>query len=54
MFAIVLLTCGLLSSAGPDQAATRTDLSAYEAARSKIGHDADAHVKLALWCEATD
>ncbi len=52
MLSILLVTCGLLSSPGPDQAATKADLSAYEAAQAKVGRDADAHVKLALWCEA--
>jgi hypothetical protein len=30
----------------------KTDLAAYQAAKAKVGHGADAHVKLALWCEA--
>ena len=33
-------------------AATSTDLAGYQAAKSKVGRDADAHVRLALWCEA--
>ncbi len=28
------------------------DRAAYEAAQAKAGHDAKAHVRLALWCEA--
>src|SRR3954453_12321316 len=32
--------------AGPD------DLASYRAASAKVGRDPDAHVKLALWCEA--
>jgi len=52
MLSILLVTCGLLGSPGPDQAATKADLSAYEAAKAKVGRDADAHVRLALWCEA--
>ncbi len=52
MLSILLVTCGLLGSPGPDQAAAKADLSAYEAAKAKVGRDADAHVKLALWCEA--
>jgi len=28
------------------------DLAAYEAARARVGRDAEAHVQLALWCEA--
>ena len=27
-------------------------MAAYEAARARAGRDADAHVRLALWCEA--
>ena len=27
-------------------------MAAYEVARTKVGREADAHVKLALWCEA--
>ena len=52
MFSILLVTCGLLSFPGPDQSAAKADLSAYEAVKAKVGRDADAHVKLALWCEA--
>jgi hypothetical protein len=32
-------------------APTPEDRTAYEAARAQAGRDADAHVKLALWCE---
>src|SRR5262249_39172319 len=28
------------------------DRSVYESAQKKAGHDAEAHVRLALWCEA--
>lgn len=28
------------------------DLAAYQAAQAEVGRDPDAHVKLALWCEA--
>jgi hypothetical protein len=27
------------------------DLAAYESARAKVGRDAEAHIRLALWCE---
>jgi hypothetical protein len=27
------------------------DLTAYESARTKVGRDAEAHIRLALWCE---
>ena len=52
MLSILLATCGLISLAGPDQSVTRADLSTYQAAKAKVAHDADAQVKLALWCEA--
>ncbi len=52
MFSILVLSCSVLAAAGADQATAKTDLDAYEAARAKVGRDADAHVKLALWCEA--
>ncbi|MHC5538205.1 polymorphic toxin-type HINT domain-containing protein [Singulisphaera rosea] len=28
------------------------DVVAYESARAKVGHDSEAHVRLALWCES--
>jgi hypothetical protein len=30
---------------------TSEDLAAYESARAKVGRDAEAHIRLALWCE---
>ena len=30
----------------------KQDLETYQAARAKAGKSADAHVRLALWCEA--
>src|SRR5205823_4762572 len=33
-------------------AGTAADRSAYETAETDAGHDAKAHVRLALWCEA--
>ena len=33
-------------------AAAPADLDVYKATQSKVGHDANAHVQLALWCEA--
>ena len=36
----------------PATPATAPDLKAYEAARDALGRGSDAHVKLALWCEA--
>jgi tetratricopeptide (TPR) repeat protein len=34
--------------------ATPADLAVYDSARAKAGHDADAHVRLAVWCESHD
>jgi hypothetical protein len=51
MLSIFVSTCCLMWVAGPDQSASKADLSAYDAAKAKVGHDADAQVKLALWCE---
>ena len=51
MTSVVLLLCGLLS-ASPEPAAKAEDLAAYDAAKVKVGRDAEAHVKLALWCES--
>src|SRR4051794_17416324 len=44
-----LIVCFSLLAAAPVASA---DLAAYEEARSKVGRDAEAHVRLALWCEA--
>ena len=53
--AVLLLWCELLSvvprpDTGPGQSGS--DLETYKAAASQAGRDPDAHVKLALWCEA--
>jgi hypothetical protein len=45
MTAIVLICAGLLGFSPPDR-------SEYQAAASKAGRDAGAHLKLAVWCEA--
>src|SRR3954452_8166510 len=48
-----LLFCGgSLATLPLDQVASPQDLAAYEAAREKVGRGAEAHVELALWCEA--
>jgi tetratricopeptide (TPR) repeat protein len=52
-----LVVCCALLGAGPGESATKTlpgpaDLAAYAAAKSKVGRDADAHVRLAVWCES--
>jgi hypothetical protein len=54
MIATILLSCTLLTGApGPgDPPPLAEDLAAYHAASEKAGRNADAQVKLALWCEA--
>lgn len=50
-----LLSCALVAAAEPPPVpatAAKPDLAAYDAAKAKAGRDSDAHVKLALWCEA--
>jgi tetratricopeptide (TPR) repeat protein len=54
MFLALILTCGLLGAddrppaAGPP---AQSALDTYKAAKAKVGKNADAHVRLALWCE---
>ena len=56
MVCTVLMCCALLGAErGGDAASsanTGADLSVYEAAKSKAGKSADAHVRVALWCES--
>ncbi len=51
MVHFALACCGLLSALPPDVPSS-DDLSAYRAAAANVGRGADAHVRLALWCEA--
>jgi hypothetical protein len=48
----VVLVCSTLIAAPPAEGATTPHLASYEEARANVGRDADAHVRLALWCEA--
>src|SRR3954454_5098450 len=48
---LTLVVCSSLLAVAPAPA-TAADLAAYEAAKDEAGRDAEAHVKLALWCEA--
>src|SRR5271165_6376731 len=41
----------LSAFAGDDALKERADLDAYHAEAAKAGHDAKAHIRLALWCE---
>jgi hypothetical protein len=55
MLYTIAMCCALLGSergAGPPSLVAPADRSVYESARKKVGQDADAHVRLALWCEA--
>src|SRR5215212_8564037 len=48
---LTLVVCSSLLAAAP-AATTDADLAAYEAAKAGAGRDAEAHVRLSLWCEA--
>jgi hypothetical protein len=56
MFSAIVLTAACVGwdpAAGVAGARVEPrEMAAYEAARSKAGRDADAHVRLALWCES--
>ena len=57
MIRTMFLWCALIGSLGADEpnktpAQSSTDLAAYQVARSEAGRDSEAHVRLALWCEA--
>ncbi len=52
MFSTLLLCCALIGDDAKLSDTRPVDLAAYETARKKAGHDPDAQVKLALWCEA--
>jgi hypothetical protein len=53
MVTAVMLSCALLTAAWPaDLQAARSKLADYDSLKSQVGRDADAQVKLALWCEA--
>jgi hypothetical protein len=50
-----MLMCGAMLTGALevcDEPANQADLAAYQAAKAQVGRDADAQVKLALWCEA--
>jgi hypothetical protein len=51
MLHAVMVCCGLLL-ANPADSPDPEDVRAYQAAAAKVGRDADAHVRLASWCEA--
>jgi hypothetical protein len=54
MLISVLASCVLLTAINPPGDESKTaqpDLAGYQAAKSHVGRDANAQVKLALWCE---
>ena len=56
MYSAILVCSACVSlGASTDASGPRVEsgtMAAYEAARSRAGRDADAHVRLALWCES--
>lgn len=55
MVSVLLLCCALLPADEPvrsDGKPVQPNLAAYQEAATKAGRDANAQVKLALWCEA--
>ncbi len=52
MFCVILLCCGLIGEDPTTTDSRQADLKVYESARAMAGENADAHARLALWCEA--
>src|SRR3954471_20097451 len=53
MFRVVLLCASVMATDPAAPAApSPEDLAAYQAAQAQAGRDADAHLRLALWCES--
>jgi hypothetical protein len=54
MISLIVICLGLitLDDGAPPIPEDSAQRAAYEAARAKAGHDAKAHVRLALWCES--
>ncbi len=51
MTTVVVLALTLIA-ASPSSGPSAEDLASYDAAKASVGRDAEANVKLALWCEA--
>jgi tetratricopeptide (TPR) repeat protein len=54
MVCTILMCCALLGADRSQSGMPSSEavISAYEAARSQVGRDPNAHVRLALWCES--
>jgi tetratricopeptide (TPR) repeat protein len=52
MFQAMLLCCAMIGADGTSVPGAPADLTLYQSAKKQAGRDADAHVRLALWCEA--
>jgi tetratricopeptide (TPR) repeat protein len=52
MVASILLCCAMIGADQKPAASAPADLALYQSASKKAGHDAEAHARLALWCEA--
>jgi tetratricopeptide (TPR) repeat protein len=52
MATAVLLICAMIGQNGTPAPGAPADFKAYEAAKGNAGRNANAHVELALWCEA--
>jgi hypothetical protein len=52
MHSVLILGVGLLAATPSDVSTAVSARAVYEAAVTEAGRDPDAHVKLALWCEA--
>jgi hypothetical protein len=50
MVSALVLCLGLLAAQSPAAALSAADRKAYQEARVEAGRDADAHVRLAIWC----
>ena len=51
-FALILAATVGSFADEPPASPSKPDTAAYNEARTKAGKSADAHVRLALWCEA--
>src|ERR1700736_4826066 len=52
MLSAFIVGCGLLGAMPDDSGPSADDLKTYAEARAQAKRDPEAHVRLALWCEA--